>query len=130
MCSTRASAFVCVRILSASGILGALTGTAAQWLAKSCWESRSLCCATIEGESLQRLRITCALFWFFVVVFLVFCVLSCFIVLYSSFSCVFCFVYHVRSLCNVSHTDSASVNCYFFVPQMRFLGNMNIPQRV
>ena len=24
------------------------------------------------------------------------------IVLYSSFSCVFCFVYHVRSLCNVS----------------------------
>ena len=34
VCSTGASAFVCVRILSASGILGALTGTAAQWLAK------------------------------------------------------------------------------------------------
>ena len=33
VCSTGASAFVCVRILSASGILGALTGTAAQWLA-------------------------------------------------------------------------------------------------
>ena len=33
MCSTGASAVVCVRILSASGILGALTGTAAQWLA-------------------------------------------------------------------------------------------------
>ena len=47
MCSTGASAFVCVRILSTSGILGALTGTAAQW------ESRSLCCATIDGESLQ-----------------------------------------------------------------------------
>ena len=61
VCSTGASAFVCVRILSASGILGALTGTAAQWLAKSCWESRTLCGATIDGESLQRLRIACAL---------------------------------------------------------------------
>ena len=56
VCSTGASAFVCVRILSASGILGALTGTAAQWLAKSCWESRLLCCATIDGESLQSLQ--------------------------------------------------------------------------
>ena len=52
VCSTGASAFVCVRILSASGILGALTGTAAQW------ESRSLCCAIIDGESLQFAEVT------------------------------------------------------------------------
>ena len=59
-CHRPAAGSVCVRpelallyVLSASGILGVLTGTAAQWLAKSCWESRSLCCATIDGESAE-----------------------------------------------------------------------------